>query len=389
MYFIKKLFNNRRNKIVMIIGLLSICSLITIYGVTPQLVGYGDSIPINFVLKQGIGIVVGFFIIFLFSKFDLWKSEKYIDIINIILIVMLVILALDPPIIGDIFVKEINGAKGWFKIPFLPTIQPIEFFKITMIFKLASIANRANNTHMDDQELIKQFLIFGALPILCVILQPDLGGAILLLAPWLLISIISLQHNKKIQKLVKYTSVIGIVGLVMISFPFFQEILVKFTPLKAYQLGRIESWTDPFNTSGGYQLQQSLILMGSAGIKGYGFANIDILIPEPHTDVIFPEFVGMFGWIAGIVLILLYMSLLYLTLKIAIVATEYRDKLLILGFFSLLLVQIIENIGMMLGITPITGIVLPFMSYGVSALITYFIIFAIICNISQKYKSLD
>lgn len=110
---------------------------------------------------------------------------------------MLVILALDPPIIGDIFVKEINGAKGWFKIPFLPTIQPIEFFKITMIFKLASIANRANNTHMDDQELIKQFLIFGALPILCVILQPDLGGAILLLAPWLLISIISLQHNKK------------------------------------------------------------------------------------------------------------------------------------------------------------------------------------------------
>ena len=76
MYFIKKLFNNRRNKIVMIIGLLSICSLITIYGVTPQLVGYGDSIPINFVLKQGIGIVVGFFIIFLFSKFDLWKVKN-------------------------------------------------------------------------------------------------------------------------------------------------------------------------------------------------------------------------------------------------------------------------------------------------------------------------
>lgn len=83
MYFIKKLFNNRRNKIVMIIGLLSICSLITIYGVTPQLAGYGDSIPINFVLKQGIGIVVGFLLSFCFLN-SIYGKVKNILILLIL-----------------------------------------------------------------------------------------------------------------------------------------------------------------------------------------------------------------------------------------------------------------------------------------------------------------
>lgn len=129
--------------------------------------------------------------------------------------------------------------------------------------------------------------------------------------------------------------------------------------------------------------------MGSAGPFGFGFGNIHITLPEPHTDVIFSEFVGMFGYISGTVLILLYMRLLQLTLSISKVATEYRDKLLIIGFFALLFVQIGENMGMMIGLFPITGIVLPFMSYGLSALITYFMIIAIVCNISQKYKTLE
>lgn len=387
---IMKFMKNRKNQILLIILILSILSLLTIYGVTPQLVGYGnDVIPMTFVIKQSVGMIIGFIIVFLLLKFNLKKSERLINIVNLILIVMLIILALDPPIIGDIFVRNINGAKGWFKIPFLGTIQPIEFFKITMIFKIASIANNAYEHNISDKELIKQYLIYGALPILCVLMQPDLGGAILLLAPWLVLSLVSLNDQTRVQKMIKIVMIFTFVLGLFIFVPTLQKLLIDFTPLKAYQLERINSWLYPFEYEGGFQLQQSLVLIGSSGPFGFGLGNIHINLPEPHTDVIFPEFVGMFGYVGGLILILLYMRLLQLTLQVSSVATEYRDKLLILGFFVLLFVQIAENIGMMIGLLPITGIVLPFMSYGLSALITYFTIIAIICNISQKYKALE
>lgn len=384
---IKQFLHRQSTQIIIIVLILCILSLITIYGVTPQLTNYNSNvIPITFVAKQGVGVVLGFIILFFGLKLDLWKYERIINIINIVLIVMLVILAINPPIIGDIFVVTINGASGWFKIPFLTTIQPVEFFKITMIFKLACIANDAHQGYIRDGQLIKEFIIYGAIPILCVLLQPDLGGALLLIAPWLTLGLISIKDNNKIMFYIKIGMIFIIIVGLFIFIPTLQKFLVDFTPIKAYQLNRINSWLYPFNYDGGFQLQQALILMGSAGPFGYGFGNVHITLPEPHTDVIFPEFVGMFGYVGGCLLILLYIRLLYLTLKTSQIATDYKDKLLILGFFVLLLVQITENIGMMLGILPITGIVLPFMSYGVSALLTYFIIITIICNITNKYR---
>ncbi len=382
----KKIIYNCKNQIIAIILILCICSLITIYGVTPQLVNYNSNIiPINFVIKQAIGIIVGLILYYFILKLNIWKSFKIINIINIILIIMLVILALDPPFIGDIFVKNINGAKGWFQIPFLGSIQPIEFFKITMIIKIVSISHQAQEQNLDDRYLIKQYLLYGLLPIICVLLQPDLGGTLLLIFPWFVLGLISLKNYKLTRNIIKYSLLFLIIILLFFFIPFLQEILINITPLKSYQLARINSWLYPFEYNGGYQLQQSLILLGSAGPFGYGFGNIHITLPEPHTDVIFSEFVGMFGYIPGFILILLYMRLLFLCLKIFNTATKYQDKLLVLGFLILLIVQIGENIGMMLGVFPITGIVLPFMSYGLSGLITYFIIFGIISNISQKY----
>lgn len=387
---LKEFFINRKNQIILIVTILCCFSLITIYGVTPQLTNYNsDVIPMTFVKKQAIGMVLGFIIMFFGLKVRIWRYEKYINIINNILIVMLVILAFNPPIIGDIFVVTINGAQGWFRIPFLGTIQPVEFFKITMIFKLVCIADLSDKNYIRDRALITQFLWYGALPIGCVLLQPDLGGAILLFAPWLVLGLVSIKNNQRIKRFLKWFSVIFVIGALFIFVPQLQHILTEFTPIKTYQLSRINSWLYPFNYDGGYQLQQSLILMGSAGPFGHGFANVHITLPEPHTDVIFSEFVGMFGYVGGIVLILLYARLLYLTLKVSMIATDFKDKMLVLGFFVLLFVQIFENIGMMLGVLPITGIVLPFMSYGLSALLTYFIVITIVCNISDKYKYIE
>ena len=385
---ILNLITNKKNQLLITVGILSILSLITIYGITPQLVGYGSNPnSLSFVIKQSVGMIVGAIAVFIILKMNLDKALKIVNIINIVLIVMLLIQAIDPPIIGDYFVVKVNGAKGWFKLPFIGTIQPLEFFKITMIIKLADISSQSIKLYKSDSWILKRFFIYGALPIVCVVMQPDLGGTILLGVPWIVMLLITLKDTRRVKRILLFVVIAILILGVFLFIPQLQRILIDYTPLKAYQLSRINSWLYPFEFDGGFQLQQALILMGSAGPFGYGFGNIYISLPEPHTDVIFAEFVGMFGYIAGIILIGLYANILNITIKTVTFARKHFDKMLIIGYFILLFVQIIENIGMMLGMLPITGIVLPFMSYGVSALITYFVIIGIICNINQKYNT--
>ena len=379
--------NLQKNLIFIIIFILSCLSIITITGILPQLENYGTvSNELIFILKQVVGIFIGFILMVIIKKITIINTEKIIKKINQILIIMLIILALNPPIIGDLFVKTINGASGWFNIPIVNiTIQPIEFFKITMLLQLSFITYNANNKKLSDQEIIKEFLIYGFMPILCILLQPDLGGALLLILPCFVLLILSIRNNPKLMKYLSYLVVFIVICFILLIIPQTQEIIVKYTPIKAYQLARINSWLEPFNYDGGYQLQQALILMGSSGPFGYGFGNINILLPEPHTDVIFAEFCGMFGYVGGIFLITIYVYLLYLIYQTIVLCDDEFDYYLLIGIFMLFLIQIVENIGMMLGILPITGIVLPFMSYGVSALITYFILIGIVNNIRTKY----
>ena len=377
----------QRNLLFILILILSCLSIITITGILPQLENYGTvNNSIVFILKQIVGIVVGIVLIFLIKKITINNIEEIITKINFVLITMLIILALNPPVIGDLFVKTINGASGWFNIPILNiSIQPIEFFKITMLLQLSFVTYHANNNKLSVKEIIKKFIIFGFLPIFCILLQPDLGGTLLLILPCFVLLILSLKNNAKFMRFLKYFLVLTIFGFILLIIPQTQELITKYTPIQAYQLARINSWLEPFNYDGGYQLQQALILMGSSGPFGYGFGNINILLPEPHTDVIFAEFCGMFGYVGGIFLILIYMYLLYVIFQTILICDEEFDFYLLIAIFMLFFIQIIENIGMMLGVLPITGIVLPFMSYGVSALITYFILIGLVNNIRNKY----
>ena len=138
-----------------------------------------------------------------------------------------------------------------------------------------------------------------------------------------------------------------------------------------------------FKNGSGMQLTNALASIGSAGLFGYGFNKTPIYFPEPQTDFIFSVFSSNFGFIASIILILL---ILYFDLNLIIIAknTNFQSKLIISGILSMLLFQQIQNIGMNIGLLPITGITLPFISYGGSSLISYMIMIGIVLNIIKK-----
>jgi rod shape determining protein RodA len=373
-------------KIVIPVLILFALSLVTISGVSEQLVDYGEiEDPTIFIMKQTFGMIAGSIGAYIIYKSNLKKLLGLINLAYWILFGMLFILFTDPPIIGDIFVKTINGANGWFVIPIVGiTIQPVEFMKVALIFKLAVVSKSHIESERKDKDLIKKYLIFGLVPIIMVLLQPDLGGAILLLFPSLFMFLYSVKNKKLVKILVisMLSSIAVFIGILFI--PGGLEFLAEHTPIEMYQLERLTAWLYPFDYDKGLQLQQSLILIGSAGLFGHGYGYSGIHLPEPHTDVIFSEFTGMFGIIAGAFLIFLYFYLINEFFSVTLKTNDLLFKLVAFGFSMLFLIQVTENIGMMLGLLPITGIVLPFMSYGVSAMVTYLSIIGVFLNIHKN-----
>lgn len=371
--------------ILTIILVFSIFSCITIYAITPQLYGYGElTSPMILVKKQILAIIVGFLAVIAIYYTNLSRVKKIVDIGYYVLLTMLIVLVAHIPGISSIFTETINGSSGWFKIPGIGTIQPVEFMKFILIFKLAYISQQHLDSNKLDMELFKKFLFYAGLPILLVLLQPDLGGAILLAFPSMIMFLIAIKDKKLLMIIIGVIAVMLVLFIILLVIPQGQAILLKLTPLQPYQLDRINAWLYPFEYEDGLQLQQALIIIGSSGIFGHGLGYDGITFPEPHTDFIYAEFVGMFGWLAGALLIAMYFYLINTIINIGMKTDSIVYKFLCLGYASLFFVQVFENMGMILGVMPITGIVLPFMSYGGSAMLTYMAIIGVIINIDNQ-----
>ncbi|MFV0289072.1 MAG: FtsW/RodA/SpoVE family cell cycle protein [Mycoplasmatales bacterium] len=380
----RKLLNLKLNLPLIIIFLfLGSISLITLKNINPLL--SENIMYINFFKKQLVGFSLGLIAIFIIFNVNLKKVIKLINFFYFTLVIMLLILAVNPPIIGDFFVNSANGANGWFKL-FSPRIsfQPVEFFKIFLILKLAMISKIHLSNNTKDRYLLQNYVLYGYLPIFLVLKEPDLGGTVLLGFAAFMMMLCSLKNSKNVKRFLILIIVIILLATLLIFSTTFREIIVKITPIQSYQLERIDSWTDPFTTDKGFQLSQSLMLMGSSGLFGHG-AGYDLLtIPEAQTDLIFVSAVAFWGVIVGILIIFSYLLMLLQFFKIALYQKDIFYKFIMIGISSLFFLQVFENIGMMIGLLPITGIVLPFMSYGVSALLTYCVLLGLALNISKE-----
>ncbi|MCB2339681.1 rod shape-determining protein RodA [Clostridium estertheticum] len=320
--------------------------------------------------SQLIWLLIGLILVFIIILIDYKKILSYSYLIYWVGIVLV--------LYTDFMTKSINGANSWIRIGGF-SLQPGEFMKIGLILILA---NRIEYMEGDVNKP-KNFLIlslYALLPIALIIKQPNLGMAMIFCFIAFSILYISGLNLKVIFW--------GAIAIIPIS------TLIWFTGvLKSYQKNRIIAFLDPVSYQQGisYQLTQSISGIGYGGLLGKGFfKGIQIgVIPEIHTDFIFAAVGEEWGLIGAICLLSLYGVMMCRIIKLAKSSENIAGSLICVGTVASFLFSIFQNIGMTIGIMPIAGITLPFMSYGGSSMLTNFISLGLVLNVGIRRQKID
>jgi rod shape determining protein RodA len=277
-----------------------------------------------------------------------------------------------------IFGQVSNGIKGWIYISNL-SIQPSEFAKISLIIILSHILNEFHfkektNTKEELILICKVFLI-TLIPAVLTFLEPDTGSTI----TYFFIAFIMLFISglKKKWFIIFFVLISFFILSFYILYTKFSNVFIDmFSSNFYYRIQRLINWSN----SSGMQLENSMIAIGISEIKGYGFGNTPIYVPEPYSDFIFSIYANNTGIIGIISFLLLTIVFDLLIIKIATISSKTIDKYLIGGIIACLIFNQIQNLSMTIGLLPITGITLPFISYGGSSLIVYFIMIGLSIN---------
>ena len=355
-----------------IVILISIIGILTIFSATRQ-PSAGESIQATFYIKQIVWLVVSILALILFISFDyIWLGRIALPLYVTGLILLLVVL-----IAG----RTGMGAQRWISLGPL-SFQPSEFFKLMFIVMLSSYYSFLRES-LGIAGLLRVFFFIVLVPFVLLFKQPDLGTAIVVMLIFMSVSIAKGLHKKVIIMIV----VIGIVSL-----PFLGNIM--WTGLKDYQKNRLIAFIDPeVDPSGiGYHINQSKIAIGSGEFLGKGYLEGTQgpfrFLPEKHTDFIFAVFAEEWGFLGSVFLLSLYLLLILRGLDTASKAKDDFGRLLALGITFMFSIYFFVNIGMTLGIMPVVGIPLPFMSYGGTALLSNYISVAVLINVRTRRFSL-
>ena len=332
----------------------------------------------NILYKQLLWIIVGLFLIKIITTIGNNTIIKYSFILYIIMNILLLFLLL--------FATPINNAKCWFKIPGIGTIQPSEFMKITLILFLSNYINnyKLNHKYLSIKEeihlLFKVFIII-LIPTILTFLEPDTGAVFMYL-----ILTISILFISKIRIRWFVGSILCLSTLILFVLYLYHYNINLFIKILGnsffLRVERLINWS---NTSG-MQLERGLASIGSSGILGNGFSKNIIYFPEAHTDFIFAVFSSNFGYLGSFILITFIILFDLEIINVAINSKKRVNKYICIGILGILFYQQVQNIGMTFGLLPITGITLPFISYGGSSLLSYMIMIGIIFNIHNENK---
>ncbi|MEY4109299.1 MAG: hypothetical protein RJB35_613 [Actinomycetota bacterium] len=277
--------------------------------------------------------------------------------------------------------SEVNGAKAWIRLPAGFQIQPAEIAKISIIIGIAMLlSERTHNNDAPTSQDVLKALGVAAIPLLLILVQPDMGTVLIISASVVTMLAVSGAPSRW---------VVGLIILALLG----GFVAVKAGVISDYQVKRLQSFVDPNADSqgAGYQLRQARITVGSGGLIGTGLFNgpqtNGRFVPEQQTDFIFTvagEELGFLG--SGLIIFLLFLILMR-AFAIARRSTDPYGTLVCTGVMAWFAFQIFENIGMTLGLMPMTGVPLPFMSYGGSSMFANLIGFGLLQNVHASHRS--
>lgn len=369
----KKLSNCKIDKTILVsILLFSTVSIITIYSAQTILKEEYQDLA----LKQLIWYVIGGIIVFIIMKIKNHNILKYVWPLYIIGNISL---------FGLLFLgTPINDAKCWYTIKGIGTIQPSEFMKIILILILAKLIEEfhekySNPTLKEEFTFLLKTSLVVLIPCILTFLQPDTGVVLI----YLLITIIMLFIGGVRYRwfILLFLILILCIGSVLTIYFLNNDLFIKIFGTSFFlRVDRLLDWSN----KSGYQLTNGITAIGSAGLFGHGFRNTPIYFPEAQTDFIFAVFASNFGLIGCFLLLSL---IAFFDIRLSLMAIHSKkniNKYIIAGIVGMLIYQQLQNIGMTFGIMPITGITLPFISYGGSSLLSYMIMVGIIFNISSE-----
>ena len=372
------------------------------------------NLGITYWYQHAIIAYLGFLIVYIFSQVPLQDLRKYIIPTYIFTILILFYVNFSG--------TSALGAKRWLSFAGL-YIQPSEFAKITLILVLAFLLDRKRFSDLSN--LIKPLLV-SFVPWILVFIQPDLGtslvfGAILLgMLYWsgmpyewafvvlatLITGLLAYLYQFglflwiPIIGFLSYRSLPNPKKLLTLTIVFFHLIIAKITPwfwgsvLRDYQRDRLIIFLNPSQDplGGGYHMLQSKIGIGSGGLTGTGLMQGQLtklkFIPEQHTDFIFSALGEETGFLGTLLVLVLFFILIFRLIKIAIDARTDFESLVVIGIASMFIFQIMVNIFMTIGLGPVTGIPLPFMSYGRTALFVNFISLGFCLSVAKRGHSI-
>ena len=345
---------------------LSLFGLLMIYSSSNIWAEYKFNDPYKYLKSQAIFLILGYIIIYIVSKINYQIYYKYSNIILFICIILLILVLI--PGIGSVR----NGSRSWFGIGSFG-IQPSEFAKLGIIIFTSKYLN--NNKIKSIKSSVLPILLIVILLFGLIMLQPDFGTGVILVMTIIAMLFVSGVNMSFFIKL----GILGLLGII---------ILVIIAP---YRLERITSflnpWADPLGS--GFQIIQSLYAIGPGGLLGMGLGNSiqkHFYLPEPQTDFIFSIISEELGFAGVLIVATLFVTIIKRGLNISLNQEDNFAKYLAFGISFSLAFQTILNLMVVVGLIPVTGVTLPFLSYGGSSLLVSMVSIGILLNIS-KYNS--
>ena len=356
------------------VALLLVMGTLLVYAATRDWYARNGLDPQYYLKRHVINIAIGVLLAYGTTVIDYRLLRAYTPIFWGLSVLGLVIVLI--PGLGS----TVNGARAWISLPGGFQIQPAELAKIAIIIGMSMLlSERSHNSNEPSSQDVIQALVIAGIPVLLIIVQPDMGTAFIISASVVTIIAVSGAPSRWVAGLL----IVAVLGAVVAT---------KTGVISEYQLNRLQTFVDPTaDTQGaGYQLRQARITVGSGGLIGTGLFNgpqtNGRFVPEQQTDFIFTVAGEELGFVGSGFILFLYLLVLMRAFSIARRTSDPFGRLVTTGVIAWFAFQLFENIGMTLGLMPMTGVPLPFISYGGSSMFATLIGFGLLQNVHARSK---